>query len=175
MEREEGTWVKYLRVQQRRQAALEVIKNPACNVFKLKALQQQQQQQQQQQDQQQQQEEEANSTLIRYISACEALRSSPQLSLLPGFRQQQLETGQTAEDGFQVSRPGLRDRGLEVCMCENDSAAITRERHDMGAVCEMLQALRPVIVDVIKAGGKLLHLQVRVTNGSLYTYIQMPV
>ena len=56
-------------------------------------------------------------------------------------------------------------------MCENDSAAITRERHDMGAVCEMLQALRPVIVDVIKAGGKLLHLQVRVTNGSLYTYI----
>ena len=157
MEREEGTWVKYLRVQQRRQAALEVIKNPACNVFKLEALQQQQQQQQQEE------EEEANSTLIRYISACEALRSSPQLSLLPGFRQQQLETGQTVEDGFQVSRPGLRDRGLEVCVCEDDSAAITRERHDMGAVCEMLQALRPVIVDVIKAGGKLLHLQVRVT------------
>ncbi len=58
------------------------------------------------------------------------------------------------------------------------NAAIIRERHDMGAVCEMLlslQALRPVIVDVIKAGGKLLHLQVRVTNGSLYTYIQIPV
>jgi hypothetical protein len=106
LEREEDKWVKYLRVQQRRQSALEIIKNPACNVSKLEALQQQQQQQE---------EEEANSTLIRYISACEALQSAPQLSLLPGFRQQQLETGQTAEDGFQVSRPGLRDKGLQVC------------------------------------------------------------
>jgi hypothetical protein len=97
LEREGEKWVKYLRIQQQRQSALEIMKNPACNVSRLDAQQQQ-----------------ANSTIIRYMSACDALQAAPQLSLLPGFRQQQLETGQTAEDGYAVSRPGLRDKGLEV-------------------------------------------------------------
>jgi hypothetical protein len=111
LEREDGNWVKYLGMQQQRWSALDIIKDPVANSLKLEQLHRRRNQQK---PTEQQPNEAADATLIRYITACDAIQAAPQVSFLPGFQQQVLETGQTAEDGFQVARPGLRDRGLQV-------------------------------------------------------------
>ncbi len=74
----------------------------------------QQQRKQQQQQQQQQPTNTTDVTFIRYITACDELWAAPQVSFLPGLQQRVLEPGRSAEDGFQVARPGLRDKGLQV-------------------------------------------------------------
>ena len=122
LEREEGNWVKYMGQQQHRRSALDIIRDPSGNSLKLEQLLQQQKQQQQQQQQQPTSASEA--TLIRYITACDTLQAAPQVSFLPGFQQQKLEAVQTAEDGFQIARAGLRDKGLQARACACSRAVL---------------------------------------------------
>jgi hypothetical protein len=127
----EEQWIKYLGVQQHRRSVLEMIKDPAGNLLKLEKIQR---------NKKQQQPMSSDTTSLRYMTACESMQCTPQLSFLPGLcqRPQQIKMPDPetlpVSDGFQVARPGLRDRGLT--------------------------ALRPVIIDAVKAGGTLLHFQV---------------